>query len=218
MKKFAVVIVLIVLVISPTQALARGFEVVGGSTYNTFLLSLSVDGEDVLIGDGVKERLEDGVGFYAGGRYWLNERLGIEVGVDQAASSYEDSNSDSIFAIEEKLVGPYAGLKYRLNDKFHLEAGAVNYSYQQSQIEIYQDLEEFNEVSATGEGLGFLVGGEYSYSIRDNLSLISSFNHRIITIDINQAYDYEESKLVDVEEEKLNMGGLRVSAGISYDF
>ncbi|WP_408955984.1 outer membrane beta-barrel protein [Natroniella sp. ANB-PHB2] len=218
MKKFVIVFVLMVLVSSSTQVLARGFEVVGGSTYNTFLLSLSVDGEDVLIGDGIKERLEYGVGFYAGGRYWLNDRLGIEVGVDQAASSYEESNSDSIFEIEEELVGPYAGLRYRLNDKFQLEAGAVNYSYQQSQTEIYQDLEEFDEVSARGGGLGFLIGGEYNYSIRENLSLISSFNHRIITIDINEAYDYEESRLVDVEKEKLNMGGLRVSLGISYDF
>ncbi|MCK8817632.1 outer membrane beta-barrel protein [Natroniella sulfidigena] len=218
MKKFVVIIVVMALVILPTQALAKGFEMVGGSTYNTFLLSLSVDGEDVLIGDGIKERLEDGVGFYAGGRYWLNEQLGIEVGVDQATSSYGDSSSDSIFEIEEELVGPYAGVTYRLNDKFQMEAGAVNYSYKQRQREIYQESEEFNEVSAKGEGLGLLVGGQYSHTITDNLALVGNLNHRIIMIDINEAYDYEEGSLSTVEEERLNMSGLRASAGISYNF
>ena len=207
MKKLTVLMVLSALLFFTIGASAQdnateNMKTVGGVTYNTFDGTWFLDGEEA--GDNFEDTdLESGFGFYVGGQYWLSDQIGIEAGYDVAKSSDDDFEGSEV---DINLSGPYGKGVYKVNEMISLNGGLAYYSFTMDQS--YQ----WYNVEWKGNGIGFLLGGEMTYPISDKISLIGSGNYRLANIDIDK---YKEQ---DVEDTELNMSGLSLRAGISYNF
>lgn len=212
-RKLVYMVLTLVLVLSSTTTFAADqgdVEAVGGVTYNTFNGEMTVDG---IKQEELRDELKSGMGFYAGGRYWLSDWLGIEAGYDQAGSSYSEYDEDFKSNVEYNLgvAGPYGKLNIEVVDEMlALNAGIVSYS-------LTGDVTA-NNVTATffeGSGIGFLAGADLSIPVNDNLSLTAGANYRLADLGVDKVYGESVPDTVDA---KLNMSGLRGNIGLTAKF
>ena len=171
------------------------------------------------------------LGLYAGGRYWLNEKMAITGGLDMARFSYvytyENENPyNSKTTNKRTLVGPFGQVSYRLNDIFTLNGGIGYYSYKAR--ETYEDSDEndqnkdYDHDLLKGNGLGFSIGTEIEYPIKENIALNSSLGFRRVNINVDEYYDYYEEEMAKAEDVYENyslvINSLKIGLGISYEF
>lgn len=189
---------------------AEKLEFVGGLTYNNFAIVTTVDGEEDKPDEAekqIKDELENGLGFYAGLRYPLQENIALGVGLDRAASSAKKDDVE----VEQSILGPYAEVVYQVNEFIDLSAALAYYQFVTNEKEI-------DETEVKGNGIGFLVGGSYEYPLQEGLALKGSVGYRMATIDLKELT--VNDKTVDISDQKaeVDLSGFRVSAGISYSF
>lgn len=206
MKKLSVILIFAGLMIFCFEGVeARDYvELVGGLTRNNFAFDISRNGETILDGSDVINDLKSGPGIYLGGRYWVNEKSGLELGLDMASSINEvnEYSSDTVF-----LGGGYGSYVYKAQDNLNLKIGAARYIYE------YMPYSYDNQL---GDGFGLLFDGEI-YSRHSFVTLKGNLGYRFSEIDVTQVEG--EDGYVDIEEDiSINMSGLRLGAGISVVF
>ena len=171
-------------------------EFTGGVTYNTYncITKLADDSTK----DDAPDEFKNGIGFFIGADYWINDMFGIGVGFDSASTgTVKIVDSDS----QVNLSGPYLKANIDLHEFFKINAGVVNYAYTQT----------FTKSGVTdikGNGLGFVIGGEFTYPLMDNMLLKGNAGYRMINITSDKF----------AKDTSLDMGGLRLGLGISYEF
>ncbi len=184
MKKILTMMFVFVLLFS-IGTIAQDLELIGGLTFNTF------DGT-IQLGGGyeaeVRDDLKNGPGFYAGGRYWLSNKLAIGAGYDQAGSE------DEISALS--IAGPYAELVFRANKHIKLKGGLAFYT---------MEAEYLGVKIGEGTGTGLLFGGYISGPLLENVSLSAGLDYRVLTIED----DYKDI---------WNFSGLKFNGGITLAF
>ena len=184
---------------------AEKLDFVGGLTYNNFANKETEDDKEI-----TKEfkELDNGIGFYAGLRYPLQENIALGVGLDRAAGS---AKKDKI-AVDRSILGPYAEVVYQVNEFIDVSAALAYYLYDSTRTE------DTDKTECTGNGIGFLVGGSYEYPLQDGFALKGSVGYRMATIDLKEETADDKTEDISAEKRKIDLSGFRVSAGISYSF
>src|SRR6056297_835776 len=111
MKKLTVLLVLAVVLVftmgtSAQEFSAENMKFVGGVTYNTYDGTVTVDGEEIVDQPEVKA----GYDFFAGGQYWFDPQMAVELGYDMANSKVGGDDSS--------ISGFYAKFVYKANMMF----------------------------------------------------------------------------------------------------
>ncbi len=240
MKKFIVLLSLVLVLTLSIGVSAKGFEAVGGVTYNSFKAEAIVTEEDeedwkLTIGfDG-----QDGVGYFGGMRYWFNKRIGFGGGYELVNSNTTlsarldvDEDFGEIELKEElKLTGPYAEMAYRVN-KFLILNGAIAFYNMEtigsvsgeanfiSSPSVMEEDDEECEIDEekellSGKGTGFIFGAELNYPLKDNFTFKAGAGYRFASIDVEEVFEEDIPEDANLE---LELKGLRVSGGFSLDF
>ncbi|WP_027339197.1 outer membrane beta-barrel protein [Halonatronum saccharophilum] len=216
MNKFQIIIILISLLVfgSSIGVKANNLEFKGVLTYNTLDYS-----EDF-----VRDDLKEGSGYYLESTYWLNDELGLGLGVDFIRANWE-SGYDWVegredFEYEKNLVGLLINSKYRLNDYLIFNSGLGYYNFTKDRHSRYSWKDGANTIRyQKGSGLGGLIGLELNYPVKNNLSISSGISYRSTNININKVHSGYWGGLVDnLDDENLKIRGLFLSTGISYMF
>lgn len=184
---------------------AEKLDFVGGLTYNIFANEETKDGKEE---PKEFEDLDNGIGFYAGLRYPLQENIALGVGLDRAAGSAKKDKIEE----ERSILGPYAEVVYQVNEFIDVSAALAYYLYDSTRTE------DTNKTEFTGNGIGFLVGGSYEYPLQDGFALKGSVGYRMATIDLKERTADDKTEDITAEKRKIDLSGFRVSAGISYSF
>ena len=184
---------------------AEKLDFVGGLTYNIFANKETADDKEI-----TKEfkELDNGIGFYAGLRYPLQENIALGIGLDRAAGS---AKKDKI-AVDRSILGPYAEVVYQVNEFIDVSAALAYYLYDSTRTE------DTDKIEWAGNGIGFLVGGSYEYPLQDGFALKGSVGYRMANIDITEKTENDKKEDISAEKRKIDLSGFRVSAGISYSF
>ncbi|MCG8513484.1 MAG: autotransporter outer membrane beta-barrel domain-containing protein [Halanaerobiales bacterium] len=195
-------------------------DFVGGLTYNNFALEATIDGkedkDDTEEEKKLKDELANGIGFYAGLRYPLQENIALGVGLDRAASSGSISIKDGSIEMDQSILGPYAEAVYQVNEFIDVSAALAYYQYVNNiKTTVLTDVDE---LEVKGNGIGFLVGGSYEYPLQDGFALKGSVGYRMATIDLKEETADDKTEDISAEKRKIDLSGFRVSAGISYSF
>ena len=221
MEKYILLLIIIILVTPGIRAKESEFNT--GITYNSFVYELNKDGET--IDYTMREDLNSGFGYYGEGVFWLNNKLGIGLGVDFAKAVWEGRNNYSggdtrDFEYSSRLVGPYTTVKYKLNKSLIVNLDIVHYNYQEHfQADYSWDKENFKQNLVVGDGLGVKIGTEFNYKINNSFYLIGKSYFRQVKINLEKEYDdVEETMKYINNDEELNITGLEVSFGINYKF
>jgi len=192
MKKLTVLLVLAVVLVftmgtSAQEFSAENMKFVGGVTYNTYDGTVTVDG--TALPSIEQPEVEVGYGFFAGGQYWFDPQMAVELGYDMANSKVDGDDSS--------ISGFYAKFVYKANMMFDIKGGLGSYS-----------MKVDNPENTEGNGLGILIGGEYKYPINKEMSLVGTANYRMLEIDIDNT---------EVET-LINMSGFSIGGGVCVKF
>lgn len=196
MKKMMLLLLITILVFALSLTVSANdledIEAVGGITYNLFT---SEDFEDI----GEEFDVESGIGFYAGGRYWFTDILGVEAGLDYATSSDSTTEEGITIDFSQRIMGPYAKLAIKPIDQIVLKGGPTYYS---GKVEVDSP---FLSDDNRGSGLGFMLGAVLDYPIDNYLMVTGNADYRIAEISYDDADDFDVS-------------GVSLGIGISYQF
>ncbi|MFW5986062.1 MAG: hypothetical protein ACOCQH_01750, partial [Halanaerobiales bacterium] len=199
MKRSVILMVIALMVAaSMSAAAAEDIDFVGGITYNNFDLTATQDGDEVPLGEeaGMLEEVKTGMGFYFGGRYWIKENIALGLGYDKASSSYtgEGEILGETFDYTETITinGPYAEMVYAVNENVNFNAAVASYSLTDS-----YSIEDESFDMFRGNGIGFKVGGEYNYSINDQLAITGSAAYRIADLPVNEFVNLPDTPDLD---------------------
>ncbi|MEC9488774.1 MAG: hypothetical protein UMV23_04775 [Halanaerobium sp.] len=206
MKKWIVLTVLTLLVIFVLSigVDAQNLEVVGGMTFSVINVHSVFEG-----GDYLEVNYCSGPGYYLGGRYWLNKHWAIGLGYDYMWAYYgdyseEDDGSYNKYETGYILQGIYGEVSYRLDKTFGLSCALASYNYAERIREAYNG-EEYEIINETGNGMGVILKGEFSYPV------LGGF-------DLKGAIGYRYTSLMETDDDMLYIYGPTLSIGLSYDF
>lgn len=202
MKKLLFVVLVCALMFAVTPFVSANdffkvdnLEFTGGVTYNTYNYIIN-DESKTYTSEGDPEELKSGIGYFAGLNYWITDTIGIGAGYENASATAND--------LKHSLSGPYGRVNLFLNDMFTINANIINYSFKQLNGE---------DVKYEGTGLGFLIGAEFTYPLANNMELNANAGYRLANIPITKTSTEE-----DVKDVTVDMNGLRIGIGISYNF
>lgn len=172
----------------------------------------------------MREDLNSGQGFYLEEIYWINNKWGLGLGFDKVVTSWsgesESPNGKRIFEYIYQISGPYTSLKYIMNDNIRLKANFIYYNYSEHYNRKYswQD-EEIDRDLERGNGLGIILGSDIAIPIKKGFIFNGGFGYRMVEIDLTEKYsDLHGEMISNSANEKLEITGLTISAGISYKF
>ncbi|MEC9488775.1 MAG: outer membrane beta-barrel protein [Halanaerobium sp.] len=202
MKKNIFLLVVLFLLVFSLNAGAQNLEFIGGVTHNTISFKeTEIDGSYE-----ISQNSFSGMGYYLGGRYWLNGNWAIGLGYD-CFWAYDGEIESGIEYYDEDKYGPelkglYIEAIYKMNEAFNLSLAIVSYNY------TFLDWDEETGFSTedTGKGTGFILRGEFVYPVFSGFDLEGMAGYRHVNIDS------------DYDDDMLETYGLTFSLGLSHDF
>lgn len=221
---------------------AKGLELVGGLTYNT----LEMDSEWTIENDYYDSPDEinldidsnNGAGFYAGARYWFNDKLAAGLGYDSVKADlslgggYKNKTYNEFASLdleeEIELAGPYGEIVFKVNDYLSFSGSIVhydletsgNYSYKNNYpiLRSYEENNYSDDIKLfEGDGLGYILSVDLKYPIKNNLSFIANAGYRKADIDVELNDDIESWLESDIDGD-VELSGFRFAAGLSVKY
>ena len=193
----------------------NGFEFDGGVTYNNYLYKkydIGQGGAELDNDYFIREDLHSGTGYYLEAVYWLNSEFALGLGVQKNKMEAEWETESSHY-YESTLDTYYTSLKYRLEDnvKLYFDLNYNNYNE-------YYSIADFSTDIKKGAGLGVMIGTEINYSIYQNFDLRLQTGYYLADIEIEERYSSYQGKIIDVDDEELEISGLGLKLGLEYKF
>ena len=218
MKKLVLLLMCLSLVMVSPAVLAGNMEAVGGMTVNTFDLTMS---EEEVAGSQKINDVGHGNGLYIGGRYWFSDKMAAGIGYDYITSNpnmrYEELPYYDEFGVKIDMKGLYGEVVYQLTDYIKLKGDLANYNMTADYYE-EENVLASEEDEITGSGMGYIIGGEMNYPIKDDLSLNSSLGYRTASLTIDEPEDTMPDPLVESGDMEVDVKGLFFSLGLNMAF
>lgn len=232
MKKIYLLTFIFILLLSLTVS-AKGLELVGGLTYNTLEMDTEwkIDNDYDESPDEINLDIDgnNGAGFYAGVRYWFNDKLAAGLGYDSVKADLSlggkvKFNSEEFYSLdleeEIELAGPYGEIVFRVNDYLSFSGSIVKYDLETSGSYSYGEYGYSDSSDITlfeGDGLGYILAVDLKYPIRDNLSFMANAGYRKADIDVELEDDIESWLESDIDGD-VELSGFRFTAGLSVKY
>ena len=234
MKKTILLLVIFSLIVLSFSVSAKNINFVGGYTSNSLTPEYTAQFTNTQLK--LSSEAVSGNGFYFGGRYFINQKLGFGLGYDHVIAplgislDLSDNCNQLLLNInnDSKISGPYGEIVYRINKYINLNGAVAYYNYINDlsyDVTISGNNHNDNGDLAKGEGYGYIIGSELNYPFHKNWSLVSSLGYRTTTIDINKInmtpfgpqdnYVDTDNYLDDFD---VKFKGLRFGIGLSYNF
>ncbi|MBM7556217.1 outer membrane beta-barrel protein [Halanaerobacter jeridensis] len=221
MKKYILILLILLSFncsIEAKEITDKKIEFNGGLTYNNYIYKKYDlnNGEKELDEDYfIREDLHHGQGFYTEVIYWLNKKLGIELGLqkNEMKAEWDSENNSEKYEYKSNLDTYYSGVTYKVNPTLELYIDA-NYNFYQE----HYSKSSFSTDIKSGEGLGFMIGTKVNYQINKNFDVILNTEYYLAEIDIDERYSSYQGKVINVNDEELKISGLGLKLGIGYKF
>ena len=217
MKKISLIILIILIFSYNIEAVAlQNIKFDSGLTYNNYIYKkydINSAIKELDTDYFVREDLHQGTGYYIEMVYWLNNQWGIGLGL-QKNEMNADWNSDfENHNYKSNLDTYYSGVTYKVNATLELYIDA-NYNFYQE----HYSKSNFSTDIKSGEGLGFMLGTKMNYEINKNFDVILNTGYYLAEIDIDERYSSYQGKVINVNDEELEISGLGLKLGIGYKF
>ncbi len=185
MKKLIIAITLLLVFALSSSALAEGVEVYASKTFNLNSYSLVKDGEPAEIPESMTTYLfDEAPGLDIGTIYWLNDKVGLGVGVEGFENSqlvFNELLNDNL-PVYQRFVGIYGSLHYSLFK--HLDLHATGGFYKMQFIGEVSPTVLVDAV--TFRGYGFAAGADVCLPIFKNLSIFGTASYRYAMLNMTE--------------------------------
>lgn len=215
-------LILAIIFLVPTITLGADntgeIEIGGGLEFINLDYQLMIDGEELewtKETEDIIDELSSPKGLYLNGIYYLDNKLGIELGFGISKSNYKGKIDEQKIEKTNKFQELYSDINYSFNEYLTLKGGASYFRFQEKN-KIEED--NFNEITEKGSGLGFRGGIGLNYTLGDFI-LSSDIIYRVIQIDIDEVYDEYKQELIEPDyKQQYIMNPLSIRLGAKYKF